>query len=57
MEKSLVAMNLDQDTIQRIELLPRDIGWLHFALSDRFIVTTRLQPIRSVDKVRAAKTA
>ncbi len=32
----------------------RDIGWLHFALSDKFIVTTRLQPIRSVDKVRAA---
>lgn len=32
----------------------RDIGWLHFALSDRFIITTRLQPIRSVDKVRAA---
>ncbi|MFN3442456.1 MAG: CorA family divalent cation transporter, partial [Rhizobium rosettiformans] len=32
----------------------RDIGWLHFALSERFIITTRLQPIRSVDKVRAA---
>jgi len=28
LEKSLVAMNLDQDTIQRIERLPRDIGWL-----------------------------
>lgn len=32
----------------------RDIGWLHFALSDRFIITTRLQPIRSVDLLRAA---
>ncbi|WP_120278114.1 transporter [Rhizobium sp. AG855] len=32
----------------------RDIGWLHFALSEKFIITTRLQPIRSVDKVRAA---
>lgn len=28
LEKSLVAMNLDQDTIHRIERLPRDIGWL-----------------------------
>lgn len=32
----------------------RDIGWLHFALSDRFIITTRLQPIRSIDLLRAA---
>ncbi|OLP45655.1 transporter [Rhizobium oryziradicis] len=32
----------------------RDIGWLHFALSDRFIITTRLQPIRSVDLLRAS---
>ncbi|WP_113439333.1 transporter [Rhizobium cremeum] len=32
----------------------RDIGWLHFALSDAFIITTRLQPIRSIDPVRAA---
>lgn len=32
----------------------RDIGWLHFALCDRFIITTRLQPIRSIDRVRAA---
>lgn len=31
----------------------RDIGWLHFAISDRFIITTRLQPLRSVDRVRA----
>ena len=32
----------------------RDIGWLHFYLSQRLIITTRLQPLRSVDRVRAA---
>jgi zinc transporter len=32
----------------------RDIGWLHFALSEKFIITTRLQPIRSVDLLRAS---
>ncbi|WP_159946951.1 CorA family divalent cation transporter [Rhizobium sp. 18065] len=32
----------------------RDLGWLHFALGERFIITTRLQPIRSIDRVRAA---
>lgn len=30
-----------------------DLGWLHFAISDRFIITTRLQPLRSVDRARA----
>jgi zinc transporter len=30
-----------------------DIGWLHFALTDRIIVTTRLHPLRSVDRARA----
>ncbi len=35
----------DQDT--------SDLGWLHFAISDRFIITTRLQPLRSVDRARA----
>ncbi|MDE1159549.1 MAG: transporter [Neorhizobium sp.] len=29
-----------------------DIGWLHFFVSDRIIITTRLQPLRSVDRVR-----
>jgi hypothetical protein len=28
LEQSLVAMHLDQDTIKRIERLPRDVGWL-----------------------------
>ncbi|NTF06620.1 transporter [Agrobacterium rubi] len=32
----------------------RDIGWLHFALGERYIITTRLQPLRSVDRLRAA---
>ncbi len=31
----------------------RDIGWLHFAVTDRMIVTTRLQPLRSIDRARA----
>ncbi|MFD1746670.1 transporter [Rhizobium helianthi] len=31
----------------------RDIGWLHFAVVDRMIITTRLQPLRSIDRVRA----
>ncbi|CDZ65654.1 Mg2+/Co2+ transporter [Neorhizobium galegae bv. orientalis] len=32
----------------------RNIGWLHFFVSDRIIITTRLQPLRSIDRVRAA---
>jgi len=32
----------------------RDIGWLHFFVSERVIITTRLQPLRSVDRVRGA---
>jgi len=31
-----------------------DLGWLHFAMSDRMIITTRLQPLRSVDRARRA---
>jgi zinc transporter len=31
----------------------RNLGWLHFVISDRFIITTRLQPLRSVDRARA----
>ncbi|MDL2407487.1 transporter [Rhizobium calliandrae] len=34
----------DQDT--------RDIGWLHFVLTDRMLITTRLQPLRSVERAR-----
>jgi len=36
----------DQDT--------RDLGWLHFAMSERFIITSRLQPLRSVERARMA---
>jgi zinc transporter len=36
----------DQDT--------HDLGWLHFAITDRFIVTSRLQPLRSVERARMA---
>lgn len=32
----------------------RDIGWLHFAVGERYIITTRLQPLRSIDRLRAA---
>lgn len=42
------------DFQREFDATTRNIGWLHFALSDRFIITTRLQPIRSVDKVRTA---
>ncbi len=34
----------DQDT--------RDIGWLHFVLTDRMLITTRVQPLRSVERAR-----
>ncbi|MEH7905136.1 transporter [Rhizobium laguerreae] len=30
-----------------------NLGWLHFAMSDRFLITTRLQPLRSVERARA----
>lgn len=30
-----------------------EIGWLHFALVDRMIITTRLHPLRSIDRARA----
>lgn len=31
-----------------------DIGWLHFVFTGRFLITTRLQPLRSVERVRMA---
>ncbi|MDB5555804.1 MAG: magnesium transporter CorA-like protein [Rhizobium sp.] len=31
-----------------------EIGWLHFAVTDKLIVTTRLHPLRSIDQARAA---
>lgn len=29
-----------------------DIGWLHFAVTDRMLITSRLQPLRSLDRAR-----
>ena len=31
-----------------------EIGWLHFAVTNTLIVTTRLHPLRSIDRARAA---
>jgi zinc transporter len=31
-----------------------EIGWLHFAVTERMIVTTRVHPLRSVDRARGA---
>ncbi|WP_377292891.1 transporter [Rhizobium sp. SG2393] len=31
----------------------KTIAWLHFAVADRIIVTTRLHPLRSIDRVKA----
>ena len=30
-----------------------EIGWLHFAVTNKLIVTTRLKPLRSLDRVRS----
>lgn len=32
----------------------KTIGWLHFAVSGRFVITTRLHPLRSIDRVKAS---
>ena len=32
--------------------LRSEIGWLHFAVTERFIITTRLKPLRSMDQAR-----
>ena len=32
--------------------MTNEIGWLHFAVMDKMIVTTRLHPLRSVDRAR-----
>lgn len=42
------------DFQREFDAATRDIGWLHFALSNRIIITTRLQPIRSIDPVRTS---
>ncbi|MDO9415715.1 transporter [Pararhizobium sp.] len=42
------------DFERTFDTMTKDIGWLHFAVTAKIIVTTRLQPLRSIDRVRAA---
>lgn len=42
------------DFERTFDAVTQTIGWLHFAVSDRMIITTRLHPLRSVDRVKAA---
>ncbi len=32
----------------------KTIGWLHFAVTEKLIITTRLHPLRSIDRVKSA---
>ncbi|CAN7503371.1 transporter [Pararhizobium sp. LjRoot235] len=32
----------------------KTIGWLHFAVTEKIIITTRLHPLRSIDRVKVA---
>ncbi|QSZ56010.1 transporter [Rhizobium sp. ZX09] len=51
-EKSLYGTLVDFQ--REFDKETRDFGWLHFAVSDLFIITTRLQPLHSVDRLKAA---
>lgn len=42
------------DFQREFDEMSSEIGWLHFAVIDRLIVTTRLHPLRSIDRARAA---
>lgn len=42
------------DFQREFDEMSSEIGWLHFAVTDRLIITTRLQPLRSIDRARAA---
>jgi zinc transporter len=42
------------DFQREFDEMSSEFGWLHFAVTDRLIVTTRLQPLRSIDRARAA---
>lgn len=42
------------DFQREFDEMSSEIGWLHFAVTDRLIVTTRLHPLRSIDRARAA---
>lgn len=42
------------DFQREFDEMSSEIGWLHFAVTDRLIVTTRLHPLRSIDRARMA---
>lgn len=42
------------DFQREFDEMSSEIGWLHFAVTDRLIVTTRLHPLRSIDRARVA---
>ncbi|WP_331373584.1 transporter [Sinorhizobium chiapasense] len=42
------------DFERTFDAVTKTIGWLHFAVSDKIIITTRLHPLRSLDRVKAA---
>ncbi|WEX78221.1 transporter [Sinorhizobium numidicum] len=42
------------DFERTFDTVTKTIGWLHFAVSDRLVITTRLHPLRSIDRVKAA---
>jgi zinc transporter len=42
------------DFQREFDEMSSEIGWLHFAVTDRMIVTTRVHPLRSIDRARAA---
>lgn len=42
------------DCQREFDRVTADLGWLHFAISDRLIITTRLQPLGSIDRARRA---
>ncbi len=42
------------DFERTFDAVTKTIGWLHFAVTDKLIITTRLHPLRSIDRVKAA---
>ena len=49
-----VACGTLVDFQREFDEMSSEIGWLHFAVTDRLIVTTRLQRLQSVDRARSA---
>lgn len=42
------------DFERTFDAVTKTIGWLHFAVTEKIIITTRLHPLRSIDRVKAA---